>query len=640
MNLGEKQPSWLSQSIPTSCVCWDLLFMAPSCTLLHLILQEESVSCGYALSHELIFPLCTGSCLDIIKTGYPEGLDEQSIASILKQTLEGLCYLHKNGHIHRDVKAGNLLMDEDGSVLLADFGVSSSLMETGERGIRKTFVGTPCWMAPEVMKQASYDYKADLWSFGITAIELATGHPPFAKLSPLKVLMMTLSNDPPTLKKETRVHKYSRVFREMVALCLNKDPAKRPSADKLLQHPFFRHTKRKEYLVKSLLANIPPLDQRTPRTSHKKDISFTKVEEWDFDSSMEHASSDDSLEEEEDMKDTTPPTVKKHISFATEHTRLSLPFQGTPQASSPETPTALKKSRFTVSESPRDTPESPHFKQCTLPDTSEHHFKESFQRSKSRFNVTPSHSRQTSINDTLPEIILSEESSVDRSRANLMPHLLPPSPPLPAFITTSLATSLHDIAASTDRRSRFEVYSNGSPSLHSNVSTALNSPALFYHPLPLSRDNSVSSLGIPLMRENSLRATRHSTEDILAVGESRKIGRFELTEVSGNTFSSSFVSPPTWVHSTAEGPLRTQLEELARVNESQRAVLQEMLASLPLKKGSLESKKYQTRRPDAEATLALLKYQLSISMQENEVLQKENEVLRRDIEVLRHEQSS
>lgn len=83
-----------------------------------------------------------GSCLDIIKIKFPEGLDEISIATILKQALEGLTYLHKNGHIHRDVKAGNLLMDEDGTVLLADFGVSSSLMETGERGVRKTFVGT------------------------------------------------------------------------------------------------------------------------------------------------------------------------------------------------------------------------------------------------------------------------------------------------------------------------------------------------------------------------------------------------------------------------------------------------------------------------------------------------------------------
>lgn len=86
--------------------------------------------------------LSGGSCLDIMKTAFPDGFDEVSIATILKQALEGLIYLHKNGHIHRDVKAGNLLMDDDGSVLLADFGVSSSLVENGESGLRKTFVGT------------------------------------------------------------------------------------------------------------------------------------------------------------------------------------------------------------------------------------------------------------------------------------------------------------------------------------------------------------------------------------------------------------------------------------------------------------------------------------------------------------------
>jgi serine/threonine protein kinase len=91
--------------------------------------------------------LSAGSCLDIMKSAFTEGFEETAIATILKQALQGIEYLHKNGLIHRDVKAGNLLVDDDGLVQLADFGVSSSLMETGERkGSRKTFVGTPCWM--------------------------------------------------------------------------------------------------------------------------------------------------------------------------------------------------------------------------------------------------------------------------------------------------------------------------------------------------------------------------------------------------------------------------------------------------------------------------------------------------------------
>ncbi|KAJ3003394.1 hypothetical protein HKX48_001780 [Thoreauomyces humboldtii] len=236
--------------------------------------------------------LSSGSCLDIMKTAFQDGMDEVSIATILRQALLGLVYLHKNGLIHRDVKAGNLLIHEDGLVQLADFGVSSSLMDTGERrGLRKTFVGTPCWMAPEVMEQSGYDYKADIWSFGITALELATGHAPFAKFAPLKVLMLTLQNEPPTLDRDSTKFRYSRVFKEMIDTCLVKDPSKRPNAEKLLAHPFFKlAAKKQSYLVLALLQQLPPITQRAHNkrgSRAEKEGHHSKGESWDFTTSSE-----------------------------------------------------------------------------------------------------------------------------------------------------------------------------------------------------------------------------------------------------------------------------------------------------------------------------------------------------------------
>ncbi|KAL5037491.1 hypothetical protein RTP6_004920 [Batrachochytrium dendrobatidis] len=235
--------------------------------------------------------LAGGSCLDIMKTSFKEGFDEVSIATILKQALQGLDYLHKNGLIHRDVKAGNLLIDKDGLVQLADFGVSSSLMDAGDRrGLRKTFVGTPCWMAPEVMEQSGYNYKADIWSFGITSLELANAQAPYAKFPPLKVLMLTLQNEPPTLDRDSTRGRFSRQFKDMIDMCLKKDPARRPTTEKLLQHSFFKFAKKNSYLVSNVLSNMVPITER--QHLHKipalqDTVHSSDSHEWDFDDASE-----------------------------------------------------------------------------------------------------------------------------------------------------------------------------------------------------------------------------------------------------------------------------------------------------------------------------------------------------------------
>ena len=199
-------------------------------------------------------------------TGGPPDLRlEEHLTYILFETLKGLQYIHGNLHlIHRDIKAGNVLLDWMAKVKVADFGVSGWLQRGGSRREQtRTFVGTPAWMSPELMEQVEgYNHKTDLWSLGITALELAKGYAPYAKFPPIKVLLLTIQEEPPSLdtyddeedvgeedcsddvgreRYDTGTGKWSNTFRDVINRCLQKNPKDRPDCDDLLNHAHFRH---------------------------------------------------------------------------------------------------------------------------------------------------------------------------------------------------------------------------------------------------------------------------------------------------------------------------------------------------------------------------------------------------------------
>ncbi len=185
--------------------------------------------------------LGAGSVLDLIKIA---PLEEAHIACIVRETLTGLDYLHNNGHLHRDIKCANLLLSTSGDVKIADFGVAAKVTRTIAK--RNTFVGTPYWMAPEVIAQNGYDAKADIWSLGITIIEMSQGEPPYFDLHPMKALFaITNVNTPPpnlpehNLSRDMRI-KYSKDMREFISICCNRNPDERPSAKDLLKHKWIK----------------------------------------------------------------------------------------------------------------------------------------------------------------------------------------------------------------------------------------------------------------------------------------------------------------------------------------------------------------------------------------------------------------
>ncbi|WFD30227.1 kinase that interacts with cdc31p [Malassezia sp. CBS 17886] len=226
-----------------------------------------------------------GSVRTLMKAG---PVPERHTAVIVRETLTALAHIHHAGIIHRDIKAANLLVTRTGQVMLCDFGVAAPFVTGGTRGKRSTFVGTPYWMAPEVILEGkSYDYKADIWSLGITVYEIVAGNPPHADQDQQHVIAMIPKNKPPRLPE-----RYPAPLREFVALCLDEDPGERPAADELARTKWLRASAKTPISVlRDLLAQYGKWTQsggtrmsliQTDNTSAPLSSDAAGAPEWNF----------------------------------------------------------------------------------------------------------------------------------------------------------------------------------------------------------------------------------------------------------------------------------------------------------------------------------------------------------------------
>ncbi|NXY46622.1 SLK kinase, partial [Ceuthmochares aereus] len=264
----------------------------------------------------ILIEFCAGGAVDAVMLELERPLTEPQIKVVCRQTLEALNYLHENKIIHRDLKAGNILFTLDGDIKLADFGVSAKNTRTIQR--RDSFIGTPYWMAPEVVmcetsKDRPYDYKADIWSLGITLIEMAQIEPPHHELNPMRVLLKIAKSDPPTLAQPS---KWSSDFKDFLKKCLEKNVDARWSANQLLQHPFVTVTSNKP--IRELIAEAKA--EVTEEVEDGKD----EDEEEETENSLQlpadkRASSDLSIASSEEDKISQNASVLESLSEKTEN---------------------------------------------------------------------------------------------------------------------------------------------------------------------------------------------------------------------------------------------------------------------------------------------------------------------------------
>lgn len=205
-----------------------------------------------------------GSVSDIMRLR-KKTLREEEIGTILCDTLKGLEYLHLRKKIHRDIKAGNILLNNEGHAKLADFGVAGQLTDTMAK--RNTVIGTPFWMAPEVIQEIGYDCVADIWSLGITALEMAEGKPPYGDIHPMRAIFMIPTKPPPTFRESDR---WSPQFIDFVSRCLVKTPESRATASQLLQSDFIGSSKSCQ-ILQEMIVEAAELRDNPPASDANSD---------------------------------------------------------------------------------------------------------------------------------------------------------------------------------------------------------------------------------------------------------------------------------------------------------------------------------------------------------------------------------